>query len=166
MQGPQAHSSILAPAATISESAPHSESIVRTSFEPGETESSTSGCTVLPLSIAATVSISSMEEFVQEPIHTWSIFMPSISLTGRTLSGLCGHAASGTREERSTVSVSSYFASGSGASGTKSFSLSCDFKNPSVISSEGNTDVVAPSSAPIFVIVALSGTESVFMPSP
>ena len=36
----------------------------------GEIDKLTSGCTVLPFNIAATVNISDKDEFVQEPIHT------------------------------------------------------------------------------------------------
>ncbi len=39
-------------------------------------------------------------------------------------------------------------------------------RNSLVISSLGNTDVVTPHSAPMLVIVARSGTLSVFIPAP
>ena len=70
IQGPHAHSKIRAPALIRSARAPHSASIVYTCFEPGEMDKLTSGCTVLPLSIAATVNISASDELVHEPIHT------------------------------------------------------------------------------------------------
>ena len=61
---------------------------------------------------------------------------------------------------------SSYTASGSALRATKSSSRSCAFKKARVVSSEGNIDVVAPSSAPMFVIVARSGTLRLLTPSP
>ena len=70
MQGPQAHSSTLAPLAMMSVSAPQSASISNTCLEPGDTERLTSGRMVLPLRSAATFSISYNEEFVQEPMQT------------------------------------------------------------------------------------------------
>ena len=57
-------------------------------------------------------------------------------------------------------------ASSSGSSSKKSLARDCLFRKFSVSSSLGNMDVVAPSSAPIFVIVALSSTERDFTPSP
>ena len=86
--------------------------------------------------------------------------------TGFTASGLCGHAASGSSAERSISMTSSYTASSSEASAFQSASRPCAFKNASVMSSEGKTEVVAPSSVPMFVIVARSGTVSVRMPGP
>ena len=70
IHGPQAHSSTLAPLAMISVNAPQSASISSTCFDPGETERLTSGRMVLPLSSAATFSISYNEELVQEPMQT------------------------------------------------------------------------------------------------
>ena len=64
------------------------------------------------------------------------------------------------------LTSSSYTASASAHRGVYASSLPCAFKNSCVISSDGNIDVVAPSSAPIFVIVALSGTDKVLTPSP
>ena len=97
---------------------------------------------------------------------TWSILMPAFSLTGATLSGLCGMATSGCRAERSMLISSSYSASGSGISSDQSSSLPWALKKARVTSSLGNTVVVAPSSAPMFAIVARSGTERVLSPSP
>ena len=166
IHGPHAHSRILAPAEMRSASAPHSASMVYTCFEPGEIESDTSGCTVLPLRIAATVKRSLSDELVQEPMHTWLILIPLSSDTAFTLSGLCGHAARGFNAERSTVYSSLYSASRSGESSTKHSSRPSALRKALVISSDGKIDEVAPSSAPILVIVALSGTESDFTPSP
>ena len=70
MQGPQADSRIRAPAPIRSASAPFSASMVSTCLEPGLIESSTSGATVLPRSIAATVIRSAREELVQLPMQT------------------------------------------------------------------------------------------------
>ena len=79
MQGPQADSSILAPALIISESAPFNASILSTCFEPGAMQSETDGAIVLPLRIDATFIISTNDEFVQEPIATWSTLILPIS---------------------------------------------------------------------------------------
>ncbi len=166
MQGPQAHSSTRAPAAIISASAPHLQSIASTCREPGLTVKLTLGATVLPFSIAATLSISARLEFVQLPMQTWSTAILVSSETAFMLSGLCGHAASGRRAERSITTLSSYSAFSSATSGEKSCSLPCAFKNARVVSSAGNTEAVAPSSAPMLAIVALSGTERAFTPSP
>ena len=70
IQGPHAHSSTLAPDAIISERAPLSASIPSTCLEPGDMERLTSGETVFPLRIAATLSISKSDELVHEPIQT------------------------------------------------------------------------------------------------
>ena len=70
MHGPHAHSSRRAPLESMSVSAPQSASMVSTCFDPGETDRLTPGATVLPLSRAATFSISSSDEFVQEPMQT------------------------------------------------------------------------------------------------
>ena len=166
IQGPHALSSILAPAFIISDNAPLSASILRTCFEPGAIQSETLGSTVLPLRIEATFIISTKEEFVHEPIATWSTLIFPISSVVLTLSGIWGQAAMGTSEQRSMSITSSYSASASAESSTQSFSLPCALRNARVISSDGKIDVVAPSSAPIFVIVARSGTDKVFTPSP
>ncbi len=99
-------------------------------------------------------------------MQTWSILIGPISSTGFTASGLKGQAASGTSDERSTETVSSYRASESGKSSFQSCSLPCAFRNSRVTSSDGKMDVVAPSSAPILVMVARSGTERFLTPSP
>ena len=101
MQGPQAHSSSLAPLANISESAPQSASIESTCLEPGEMERLTEGEMVLPFKSAATFSISKSDELVQEPMQTWSTFVPFKDSTVTILSGLCGHAISGFNSSRS-----------------------------------------------------------------
>ena len=141
-----------------------SASILSTCFEPGAMLRLT--FSVCPFNIAATFSISIKEEFVHEPMHTWSILILPISETFLTLSGICGIAARGSREERSISINSSYTASLSAESSVQSSTLPCASRNALVISSDGKTDVVAPSSAPILVIVALSGTDKVLTPSP
>ena len=70
MQGPQAHSSTLAPLARMSERAPESASMERTCLDPGEMERLTSGRIVLPFNRAATFSMSKSEELVHEPMQT------------------------------------------------------------------------------------------------
>ena len=166
MQGPQAHSKILAPADIMSARAPFAASIWYTCLEPQPMVRLTSGWTVLPLSTAATRIMSRYDELVQEPMQTWSILMPESSDTGFTASGLWGQAARGSKLERSTVITSSYSASGSEESSTHWSSRPWARRNCRVMSSEGNTEVVAPSSAPILVMVARSGTVRVFTPSP
>ena len=92
--------------------------------------------------------------------------MPATSRTGTTLSGECGSAMSGSSVDKSMTSVSSYSASPSAARGLKSEPLPCASRKRRVCSSLGKMDVVAPSSAPMFVIVPRSGTVSVETPSP
>jgi hypothetical protein len=58
------------------------------SFEPGERERLTSGEMVLPLRSAATLRRSSSEELVQEPMQTWSTFVPFKLSTSTTRSGI------------------------------------------------------------------------------
>ena len=70
MHGPHAHSSRRAPLARMSVSAPQSASMVSTCFDPGEIDRLTPGAMVLPLSMAATLSISNRDEFVHEPMQT------------------------------------------------------------------------------------------------
>ena len=166
MQGPQALSRILAPASIISDSAPFCANILSTCFEPGAIERLTVGQTVLPFKMAATFSISIKEEFVQEPMQTWSTLILPISVTSFTRSGMCGIAAIGASEERSISIVSSYTASSSAFSSIQSSGRDCAVKKAFVISSDGKTEVVAPSSAPMLVMVARSGTERVLTPSP
>ena len=62
--------------------------------------------------------------------------------------------------------TSSYSASLSGARATQSASRPWAFMNARVISSEGKIEVEAPSSAPMLVMVARSGTDRVLTPSP
>ena len=102
---------------------------------------------------------------MQEPIAIWSTFIFSSGISC-TLSGLCGNAASGTKSSKFTINFLSYTASASGSNSMKSDSLDCFLRKSLVISSLGKIEVVAPSSAPIFVIVALSSTERDFIPSP
>ena len=54
----------------MSVSAPQSASMVSTCFDPGEIDRLTPGAMVLPLSRAATLSISNRDEFVHEPMQT------------------------------------------------------------------------------------------------
>ena len=117
MHGPQPHSRILAPEAIISAKAPHLESIARIE-EPGAITSDTWVATLLPFKIFAAFNISGSDEFVQEPITTWLIFIPFNSLTGTTASGLCGLAVNGTNFDKSTVISSSYVASSSAFNST------------------------------------------------
>ncbi len=97
---------------------------------------------------------------------TWSTFVPASSFTVPMLSGECGLAMSGSTAPRSSSMTRSYFASASAASAVQSDSRFCALRNACVISSLGKTEVVTPSSAPMFVIVARSGTERVLTPSP
>src|SRR3989338_2536921 len=168
MHGPHVASSILAPASIMLASPLLREIISKTCFEPGEIVMLTFGLTLCPpfLNISATTIKSLYEELVQLPMQTWSTFIPSSSETLHTASGLCGFAIMGSSLFKSISIISSYFASSSATSSFQSLSLFCAFKNSLVTSSLGNKEVVAPSSAPIFVIVALSGTERLFTPSP
>ena len=109
---------------------------------------------------------SANEEFTQLPIHTCLIGSSPTSLTDFTLSGLDGVAISGSRVSRSITISLSYSAPGSGFNSAQSFSRPCALKKARVCSSEGNIEDVAPSSAPILVIVALSGRVRLLIPSP
>ena len=166
MQGPQEFSSILAPALIMSANAPFLAIISITCLDPGAITKLTLGLTFLPFSILATFIKSSYEEFVQLPIATWSTFIFPNSFTSLTLSGLWGPAASGTNSSKFIVISSSYNASASGLNSIQSSSLPWALKNSKVLSSLGKIEVVAPNSAPIFVIVALCGTDSDLTPSP
>ena len=99
-------------------------------------------------------------------MNTWSTLIGPTFFTVSTLSGMCGCATSGSRVFRSISTISSYSASASALSSVKSPSRPWAFRNARVTSSLGNTLVVAPSSAPMFAIVARSGTVRVFTPSP
>ena len=123
IQGPQPHSRSLAPDARISLSAPQSESMESTCFEPQETDMLTLSEIFLPFSILAHLSISLKEEFVHDPMHTWSILIPDTSLTLTTLSGWCGQAIIGSSSDKLIVMISEYLASSSASQRTKSFSL-------------------------------------------
>ncbi len=103
---------------------------------------------------------------MQEPISTWLTGIPATWRTGITLPGLCGAAVSGSRLLKSTSTILSYAASGSGSSSTHCSSRPCAARKRRVSASEGKTDVVTPISAPIFVIVARSGTLNVATPGP
>ncbi len=70
IQGPHADSKIRAPAVIKSVSAPSRANIASTCFEPQEITKLTSGWTVLPFKISATLFISVKEELVQLPIAT------------------------------------------------------------------------------------------------
>ena len=67
----------------------------------------TLGSMVLPLSMAATFSISLREELVQEPMHTWSTLTAERVFTSTTLSGLWGQAIMGSRVDRSMSMIRS-----------------------------------------------------------
>ncbi len=166
MQGPQASSSTRAPAATMAASEPLSAIIFITCREPGEMTRLTRGSTRRSASTVATSSRSCSDELVQLPMQTWSTGLPASSRTGTTLSGLCGCAMRGSSVARSISTVSSYSASGSAASGAKSSARPCDSIQPRVTSSAGKTLAVAPSSVPMLVMVARSGTERVATPGP
>ena len=102
MQKPHALSRILAPASMRSARYPSRASIAITWREPGAMPRPTRELTFLPLSIFATVTRSLYDEFVQEPMQTWSTFMPASSEILFTFPGLCGQAAIGSIEERSS----------------------------------------------------------------
>ena len=166
MQGPQPHSSTRAPAAMSLASAPLAARAFSTWREPGETVRLTLGATCRPASMPATRIMSQKEEFVQLPMHTWSMGSPAIFETSVTLSGLLGCAAIGCRLERSMVISSSYSASGSASSSRQSPALPRAAKNSRVLRSLGKMEVVAPVSAPMLAMVARSGTLRLIRPSP
>jgi len=107
MHGPQPGSITRAPAAIRSARAPLRATMVSTCLEPGLMTRDTPGAMVLPRSMAATVSKSRTDEFVQDPMQTCCTGCPAISSTGTTASGLCGTAANGTSAPRSISTVSS-----------------------------------------------------------
>ena len=103
---------------------------------------------------------------MQEPMQTWASFVPSTSSIGTTLSGLCGRATIGPSLFRSISTSSSYSGSGSALVGRHISSRFWARKYSRVRSSEGKMEVVAPSSAPMLVMVLRSGTLSGATPSP
>ena len=96
----------------------------------------------------------------------WLTFLPFCDFTVTMLPGECGAAMSGSTFERSSSNMSSYVAPLSATSSVQSFARPCAARNCLVTASLGNTLVVTPSSAPMFVIVARLGTSSVFTPGP
>ncbi len=99
-------------------------------------------------------------------MQTCSIGVPATSSTATTLSGFCGLATSGPRPARSISTRSSYSQPRSGASSAKSSSRSWRRSHVRVLSSEGKTALVAPSSAIMLAIVARSGTLRSAVPGP
>ncbi len=97
---------------------------------------------------------------------TWFTRIFPTDRTVPTLSGLCGFAVRGSSVLRSSSSSSSYTASSSASKGIHISSLPCARRNSLVFSSLGKMDVVAPSSAPILVMVARSGTVREATPGP
>ena len=98
-------------------------------------------------------------------MQTWSTGSPSISETAQMLSGLCGRAA----RCPAATGRSRLFSRRAHRDRPISRSSPLPFPGrpePLVSSSLGKTDVVTPHSAPMFVIVARSGTERVRTPSP
>ena len=96
--------------------------------EPGEIVRLTVGQTVFPLRISATFIMSSSEELVQEPMHTWSTLGP-ISLTDFTASGEWGQAAAGGKRRKVDVDDLGIFGVIVGKTGVKSCSRPCAFRN-------------------------------------
>src|SRR5207247_7034142 len=166
VQGPQATSSSRTPA-LISFFMSVLGSMRRScGRDPRETAIEIPAATFLPSRAFATTLRSRNEEFTLLPTATCATSTPATSRTALTLSGLEGQAMSGSKDPRSMSTVSSYFASGSGARALKSFALSWPARNVFVRSSDGNTDAVAPSSVPMFAIVPRDGTVSSFSPGP
>ncbi len=66
-------------------------------FDAGPISNLTPRCTFLPFNIFAAILKSSNLPLVQEPMKTWSIFVPSTFPIGTTLSTLCGFAICGSR---------------------------------------------------------------------
>ena len=121
---------------------------------------------VFPLSAAATVMRSLSEEFVQEPMSTWSTLLPASSAYRPYVSGLWGHAAMGS--SGGEVDVDDLVVDGA-LSAAKAFQRlfpALGRRKCPGTSSLGKIDVVAPSSAPMLVMVARSGTVRVLTPSP
>ena len=159
-QGPHALSKILNPAAISSPKMPDFAAIISTALLPGAIPASTPGAMCLPLTIAATLAKSSSELFVHEPITTCVAGFPAIFFISVTASGECGCAASAESSSKFISMSLSYSALSSAFNSVQSASRPIDF------SSEGKIDVVAPSSAPIFVIVARCGTVRLSTPLP
>ena len=67
---------------------------------------------------------------------------------------------------RSIWMIRAYSASGSAERGVKSCSRPWAFRKARVTSSEGKMEVVAPSSVPMLVMVARSGTDKLATPRP
>ena len=165
MHGPHALSSMRAPLLTSFLMMPASMALVYTCLEPGDTPSDTPGATVLPSRMSAAIPRSLIDELVQDPMAACTIFLPSISRTGTTRSGMWGWAIIGSILERSISIISSYSAPSSAArlcQPSRFWSASHSL----VTWSLGKMEVVTPSSAPMLVIVARWGTERLATPSP
>src|SRR2546422_6561601 len=166
MHGPHATSSSRTPALISFVIRPERRHAMRTDREPGDTAIERPGWTCFPLRISATIARSRNEEFTLLPTATWVTSVPATSVRGFTFPGVGGHAIGGSISERSSSIRSSYVARSSGPSRRQSLGRFCPRKNRSVIPSLGNTDPVAPSSAPMFAIVPRSGTVNRLIPGP
>ena len=80
--------------------------------------------------------------------------------------GLWGFAIKCSNLLKLILIILSYFEFLSGINDLKSFNLPWAFINSFVTLSAGNIEVKTPASAPIFVIVALSGTDKYLIPLP
>ena len=145
---------------------PDFAAIISTALLPGAIPASTPGAMCLPLTIAATLAKSSSELFVHEPITTCVTGFPAIFFISVTASGECGCAASAESSSKFISMSLSYSALSSAFNSVQSASRPIDLRKVFVFSSEGKIDVVAPSSAPIFVIVARCGTVRLSTPLP
>jgi len=166
MHGPQALSKILKPARIRSPKMPALSAISNVVRLPGAMPASTPGAICLPFTMEATDSRSSSELFVQLPIATCVTGIPFSSETAFTASGECGHAARADSSVRLISITLSYTASLSAVCSVQSAARPMLSRNFFVVLSEGNTEHVAPSSAPMLVTVARCGTVRLSTPSP
>ena len=125
-----------------------------------------SGWECLPSTILAVTIRSRKEELTEEPTMAWSTLVPATSRTVLTFPGEVGQAMSGSTFERSISSYSSYSAPSSAESSRQASPRPWASRYSRVRSSEGKTEVVAPSSVPMLPIVSRSVAERVFTPGP
>src|SRR5208283_1572113 len=116
MQGPQQGASTSAPAFTNRSMRPFSSAFRYSLRDAGMTSTRVLGLNFFLPSTSAASARSSYRPFVQEPIKTWSICVPSTLPTGTPWSTLWGMATCGSRSDTSYVRFSANFASSSLAS--------------------------------------------------
>ena len=190
IHGPQALASTVPPIASRSASSPSRSIVARTCSDPGVMYNGTFAvrpCAAAWRAMDAARVMSSYDEFVHDPINaadsfTGTLFCLAHAPTSDTRwarSGVSGPLINGCSVDRSISITRSKNCSGSrstsGSARRSSVIRSAAsaissrrvaFRYAAIFSSTGNIDVVAPSSAPMFVIVALPVALIVRAPGP